>query len=212
MFLRELLLLLVPLLAVSYQLGLNGRRKSLVRLYAQEDNIPSTIEESPFTGQGCVLVASPNEYSHLFMKAAIFIYNHNSEGTQGVIVDRPTAFTMGETAPSIGVFEGNTLYMGGEDGGDLAIMFHKYTLNGSSKYIGGGVYTGGLREAKEMVTERKAHPLDFKFVFNNIEWGVGQVENEIKQGKWRVVTVPPDLILKQTANQSLWSTINKALK
>jgi len=206
----QLFLVLLPLLTVSYHRNAINKRNFLLK--AHDESIPSTIVESPFTGQGCVLVASPNEYSHLFMKAAIFIYNHNDEGTQGVIVDRPTAFTMGETAPSIGVFEGNTLYMGGEDGGDLAIMFHKYDLNGSSKYIAGGIYTGGLREAKAMVTDRKAHPLDFKFVFNNIEWGVGQVENEIKQGKWRVAVVPPDMILKQTANQSLWSAINKALK
>lgn len=49
----------------------------------------------------------------------------------------------------IGPMIGNTLWMGGEQGGDMAIMLHKYDLGGLSKYVGSGIYLGALRQGKE---------------------------------------------------------------
>lgn len=76
----------------------------------------------------------------------MFVFNHNdTKGTQGVIVNKETAFTMGEVSPNISPFDANTLYTGGNDGPDMATMLHRFELNGSSKYVGGGIYLGGIR-------------------------------------------------------------------
>jgi Uncharacterized ACR, COG1678 len=54
----------------------------------------------------------------------VFIYEYNERGTKGVILERPTAFNMGEMSPGMlgDVFEGNTLYTGGDQGGDTVLM------------------------------------------------------------------------------------------
>ena len=49
---------------------------------------------------------------------------------------------LGESAPGIGVFEANTLYLGGDGGNDMALMFHKYELDGRAKDLGNGIYLG----------------------------------------------------------------------
>jgi len=114
---------------------------------------------------------------------------------------------MGESAPNIGVFESNSLFMGGQDGSDMAIMIHKYDLSGLSKYIGGGIFIGGIGAAKNLVEEFKASPRDFKFIFNTCQWGPGVLQKEIDMGRWDIYEVPADLILSQDSRvyNSLWS-------
>ena len=73
-----------------------------------------TIPEEPVLEAGVVLVSQPGEHNHFLYEQAVFLYEHSVRGSKGVILERPTAFTMGEISPGIGVFEANTLYMGGE--------------------------------------------------------------------------------------------------
>lgn len=101
--------------------------------------------------------------------------------------------------------------MGGENGNDMAMMFHKYDLNGGAKYIGSGIYLGGLKQARELVESRQAHPRDFKFVFNYTVWPKGALEAEIAQGKWDVIQCPPDMLIKQEGD-SLWSRCRRKLR
>jgi len=178
----------------------------------KNDKIVTDIERSEFTGSGCVLLAQSNEYDHFLCKQAVFIYEHGLRGTCGVILERPTAFSMGETSPNIGIFAPNTLFMGGGNGEDTALMFHKYDLSGYSKYVGSGIYLGGIREARQLLEERKAHPKDFKFIFNNVQWQPGQIEQEIKDGRWDVVRLPIDMILRQDISGTIWNQARRNIE
>ena len=174
--------------------------------------VPPKVISVPFCGVGCVLLSQPSDASHFFIKAAIFVYQcSEKEGVKGVILERPTAFNMGETSPGIGLFEGNTLYMGGDDGTDTAIMLGKYNLGGSCKYVGSGIYLGGITQAKEKIMKGDAVPKDFKFFFNNVEWKAGLLEKEIASGRWDVVKICPDDVLLQKSEAKLWSRTRNTL-
>ena len=80
----------------------------------------------------------------------MFVYEHDDKGSQGVILSKASAFTMGEVSPDIGPFKANKLYMGGESGSDTAIMLHTHEMPGASKYIGHGIFLGGLKSAKRI--------------------------------------------------------------
>lgn len=192
-----------------------SRLKSTPVEVANLDFVPNEISFAASLRKGVVLVAQPAEDDDFLSKAAILIYDHGTDrGTTGVILERETAFSMGETSPNSGPFEPNTLYLGGQGGSDTAMMFHKYDLEGFSKYIGFGMFLGGLKEAKELVVSRKAHPRDFKFIFNSVEWESGILEREILGGRWDVANVPPDLILQQSKAReidSIWLNIRKSL-
>jgi putative AlgH/UPF0301 family transcriptional regulator len=174
-------------------------------------SIPTEVEILEKVTPGCVLVAQPHEYNHFMVKAVVLVYDHGKGETHGVILERPTAFTMGETAPGIGIFEANTLYMGGEDGNNMAMMLHKYELGGTSKPIGNGIYLGGMKEAQSLVKNRYAHPKDFKFIFNYSTWPKGLLEQEINEGRWDILRCPPDMLLRQE-NDSLWTRCRRELK
>jgi hypothetical protein len=120
---------------------------SLVRLWGKSDptdtipipSIPVDITLAEALSRGIVLVAQPSEKNDFLNKAAILIYDCGTErGSTGVILEKETAFSMGESSPNCGPFEPNTVYLGGEGGSDTAMMFHKYDLQGFSKNIGAG--------------------------------------------------------------------------
>lgn len=102
--------------------------------------------------------------------------------------------------------------MGGQDGSDMALMLHRKNLP-MTKYIGAGIYIGGIGAAKKLVESFQAAPKDFKFVFNTVEWGPGVLEKEIESGRWDVCQVPVDLLLSQDSKvySNLWSLARSVL-
>lgn len=164
---------------------------------------------SAFGGRGDILLAKPTEYDHYFRKAAILVYEHGAKGTNGVILNKPSAFPIGEMAPGMGAFASNALYMGGNDGGDTAIMIHGFEFGGVSKHIGNGIYLGGMKQARDAVEAFQAAPTDFRFVFNNVRWEPGVLEKEIEQGRWDVCRAPVDLIVHE---EDLWSAAQPVLR
>lgn len=193
----------------SYSLKNLPRKSNLMRIFSSIEDmnyVPDIIQPVKFCGAGCVILADSNEFSHFFNKAAVFIYQYSiNDGAQGVILERPTAFSMGESSPGIGVFESNTLFTGGDSGMDTAVMFGKYNLPGTCKYVGSGIYLGGIKYAREKVMNGEARPKDFKFFFRISEWAPGILEKEIEEGKWECVKVPPADILSQDSESNLWS-------
>ena len=175
--------------------------------------IPTKITAVPFCGPGCILLAQPGESSHFFARAAIFIYQYSArEGARGVILERQSAFSMGETAPGIGCFDTNTLYIGGENGEDTALMLGKIPLAGACRHVGAGIYLGGLKSAKELVMAGGGSPKDFKFFFNHSEWAPGVLEKELEAKSWDVVKASPeDVLLQDSKVAEFWSRARNTL-
>ena len=177
------------------------------------------IKAIPFCGAGAVLIAHPLENSHYMKGATIFIYDCTDNKASGVILDKSTAFVMGEMAPGIEPFESNPLFTGGEDGDDTAIMLHSYDLGGYSRPAGNsGIYVGGMKEAKTLVKNNNngddgssPHPLDFKFLFKSSIWEITDLENEINSNRFKCVSLPIDDILKQNDDYSLYNKIKNIL-
>jgi hypothetical protein len=67
--------------------------------------------------QGCVLVANPHEYNHFTNKGCLFLFKHDERGSAAVILEKPTAFSLGELSPelfSASLFANNTVFLGGD--------------------------------------------------------------------------------------------------
>jgi hypothetical protein len=81
------------------------------------DEVHDSISTAKVLKNGVVLLAQPTEFNHFLTKSAVFVYDFGTgRGSKGVILERATAFSMGETSPNSGPFNPNTLYLGGEDG------------------------------------------------------------------------------------------------
>ena len=63
------------------------------------------ISKADIISQGVVLLAQPSEYDYFLIKTAVFVYDFGSgRGSKGVILERATAFSMGETSPNSSPF------------------------------------------------------------------------------------------------------------
>jgi putative transcriptional regulator len=175
-----------------------------------KSDIPASIMPSKYSGSGCVLLSQPNEKDQFLMQSAIFIFCDSDKlGTQGVLFDKPSAFSMGQSLKVSGPFDGNPLFMGGIGGSDTAIMLHKHGLN-NARYLGYGLYLGGMPHATELIDRLAASPREFKFIFNYVYWRPGVLQSEIAAGRWDTCVLPPDLILSQRY-EGVWSKARQAL-
>lgn len=183
-----------------------GRLNSFPHQYSSKIDkhfVPSSIIPSKYTGTGCVLLSQPNESDQFLMQSAILIFSDSEKyGVQGVVFDKPSAFKMGDSMKVHGPFDGNPLFMGGNGGGDMAIMLHKRALP-SARALGHGIFLGGMPQATELIDHMMASPKEFKFIFNYVSWKPGCLEKEVNDNRWDVCLVPPDLILSQK-HEGIW--------
>jgi len=176
--------------------------------------------------EGCVLVAPQHEHNTYLQKSAIFIHamgvdSYGEHVTRGVVIDHPTAFTMGEMSAGsvVGSLAENILFRGGDCGADKAMMLHSAGALISSKKIGtSGIYEGGLRMAIETVEDGDADIEEFKFFFNYVEFTVGEMESMMNDldsngDTWMSVEVSPSFVLDGDLNRAeAWNSLRKRLK
>lgn len=179
--------------------------------------IPKSIRQIPYSGPGCVLLSQPEEKDDYLTDSAILIFSSSKQhGTQGVVLDKPSAFTMHQVGTGLEHFKDNTVFTGGNGGQDSVIMIHAYPLDGICRPIGKGLYLGGYGGAKELVKKLEAAPMDFKFFFNNVVWKYGELEKQIEKGRWIVCEAPPSKVLQQDPFEErpsfIWHQFRDALQ
>lgn len=76
----------------------------------------------------------------------------------------------------------------------MAVLLHPYPQIPGAKPVGGGIFYGGLKGAETMLAEQlmgeEDYGLDpdkFKWWFNYMSWGPGQLEEQVAKGSWDVM-------------------------
>lgn len=151
---------------------------------------------------------------------------------RGVLIDTPTAFTMGEMAAKsvCGVLGQNLLFQGGDSGNDSALLLHPYgdkVENCVGKIDCGemigtsGVYEGGLQAAIELCDEGLVDHELFKFFFNYVqfrktEWEEminGDDNEEDEEDVWSSFEVGKEVVLgNEWRKGEMWRYLRKQLK
>lgn len=107
-----------------------------------------------------------------FWQAVVFLVEHGPRGSWGLILNRPSGYTIGQALPQIlqtdgarllTVFSACPIYVGGfkSDGRSLYVL-HGHPLPGAVE-IAPGVFLGGLELAATQVLEGKFPATDFRF-------------------------------------------------
>mmetsp|Transcript_19447 Transcript_19447/g.45256 ORF Transcript_19447/g.45256 Transcript_19447/m.45256 type:complete len:281 (-) Transcript_19447:41-883(-) len=166
-------------------------------------------------GPGVLLLAPPEEYHHLYRRAALFVYAMGTTPSgdvviRAVLLDHSTPFTMGEMSPDIhGTLAHSLLWKGGATGDESVMLLHNH--NGIGMMIGDdeevGIHQGGLQQAIDLL-ENSSEDDDnekyaFKFFFNYCEFTLEELQGMFRnvpangQG-WMSARVPPEVVLSQT--------------
>jgi len=188
---------------------------------------------------GVVLVAPVHEYNHYLMRSAVFIHGIgvDDEGqhvTRGVIIDQPTAFSMGEMGGGsvYGLLAQNILFQGGDVGNDSAMLLHscgkdmpcvteedKASRIECGEMIGtSGIYEGGLQTAMDLADDGLIDPEKFKFFFNYVEFTDMELEimlaaKDSEGDAWFSVEVSPSMIMgSEYSRGEAWKYLRRQLK
>jgi putative transcriptional regulator len=155
---------------------------------------------------GQLLLASPALQDPNFERTVVLIGVHSEEGAMGVVLNRPSAVTVGEAAPQLeeAVGESDPVYVGGPVQ-PSSIVFLAEFLDPSPAgllvlgRIGFPAPDAELEELSE-ATERVR-------VFAGFAgWGEGQLEAEIDQGDWIADQAQPEDVFTDDPQQ-LWSNV-----
>jgi putative AlgH/UPF0301 family transcriptional regulator len=89
------------------------------------------------------------------------------------------------------------------------MMLHAHGDMHEARYVGGGIYVGGMADAVNRIRSGELSPRAFKFIFNYVQWAPGELQHQLDLSQWQVTHVPTRLVLRQDNQQSdsLWCVI-----
>jgi putative transcriptional regulator len=161
------------------------------------------MEES-LSGQ--LLLAAPSLRDPNFRRTVVLIGAHSEEGAMGVVLNRPSAVTVGEAVPQLeeAVGELETVYVGGPVQ-PTSIVFLAEFLDPAPAgllvlgRIGFPAPEADIDELSEAIARRR--------VFAGYAgWGEGQLDEELDQGDWIAHPAQPDDVFTQDPDE-LWSRV-----
>ncbi|MGA8218514.1 MAG: YqgE/AlgH family protein [Solirubrobacterales bacterium] len=135
---------------------------------------------------GRLLIASPSMPDY-FNRTVILMVEHSEEGAFGLVLNRPSETTVGESSPELAELIGDehVLHIGGpvQPNAVTAIGDHLDPA-GATKLIVGTVGMVDLENPPELSRMR---------VFAGYAgWGAGQLEGELEQEAWIIEGAHPD--------------------
>ncbi len=169
------------------------------------------LDKQPEPSRGCLLLAKPTVDDDCFKRAVILVIDHDAEGSMGVIVNRPTDYTLADviTDPDgdPDTLADIPIYMGGPVG--LNQMFFLHTLGPTiipgCLQVASGLYFGGNYEAvKRYVACGEQTEGKIKFIVGYSGWEKGQLADEIARHDWVIMKHPDQDMLMANHEEAMW--------
>jgi putative transcriptional regulator len=139
-----------------------------------------------------------------FYRSVVYLVHHNAEQAFGLILNRPTDFTIQKVVSIVCDLEcshAGTLYCGGPVDGPL-VALHDWPSIGGEECIDGLKLCSDQVELKKLFVQRDAR---IKLFDGFAGWGPGQLESEMETGSWLVSDVDADLVLGD--DPDLWENL-----
>jgi putative transcriptional regulator len=137
--------------------------------------------------QGQVLVATTQLHNDYFAGARIYLAEVNAAGVTGFILNRPFNRKLNELeefleAPAIPIYEGGPV-----DQEHLYLLHRCSGLVEGGAPAGNGLYYGGnFLQVIQHLQSGRLSAGEIRLFTGYCGWDAGEVEEEIKEGSWRV--------------------------
>ncbi len=151
---------------------------------AEQEFVPSVVQA------GVLLVASPGLNDHNFRQTVLFIVEHGRGGTVGLILNRPTDVLLAEILQDLPMLKQTThrLFGGGPvERTQLVLLFRLRQVVPDARHIVNGIYVGTPRVLERAMASPKPNEA-FRGFAGFAGWAPGQLEYEMRQGSWGVLS------------------------
>lgn len=166
---------------------------------AQQEFVPSSVHK------GALLVASPSLDDPNFTQTVLLILEHGQGGTIGLILNRPTNVLLAEVLRDLPMLKqsNHRLFGGGPVGQtQLVLLFRLKQRVPDARHIVDEIYLGTPTVLERVIASPKPHEA-FRGFAGFSGWAPGQLEHEMRQGAWVVLSSSAvDIFSKDPEN--LW--------
>lgn len=158
-----------------------------------------------------LLLSEPLLDDFFFGRSVVLLAEHNTDGSFGIIVNKPTKFKLGEVIQDAAELK-MPVYMGGPVNPDSLFFIHtRPDLLGDSVKISEGLYWGGpFDEARKLLNMGIITENMIRFFIGYSGWSPEQLEQELERESWVVAKTAPEEVMNTPAD-SFWKNKIKSL-
>jgi putative transcriptional regulator len=152
---------------------------------------------------GSFLIAKPTLRDPNFYQTVVLLVQHDAEGAFGLVVNRPLPAPKDQELPF-------PLFAGGpcEAEGLFMVHGHEEWIGEESEEpanaIAPGIFLGDASLAAKLKSLSKSALKRVRLFHGYAGWGPGQLERELAEGAWSVITADAKTLFKTRPND-LWS-------
>lgn len=147
-----------------------------------------------------LLIALPSLRDSFFERSVTLICQHDSDGAMGVMVNRPSDYTVGEVLQQMGIasddqaLQAQVVLAGGPVHPERGFVLHDGDRTwDSSLDVGGGFFLTTSRDVLEAMA-RGEGPSQALVALGCAGWGSGQLEQELVDDSWLLVPSRADVL------------------
>ena len=139
--------------------------------------------------KGKFLIANPQLQGTYFGETVILLTDHDTSGSMGLIVNRPTSIDLSALGPE---FKGSNredhLYLGGPVARNRAfLLIQTPSPPDEVIHVLEDIYFGNSRRLFETILQFNYPEEQFRVYLGYAGWWPGQLEQEVREGAWQVV-------------------------
>lgn len=153
---------------------------------------------------GTILVAPPTVLDPNFRRSVVFLCEHTSEGSFGLVLNHDVSMGMSELVDELAVYK-ESVRIGGPVQLDTLHFLHKYgsDIPGALEITPGIFWGGEIEGLQVLLEEQKPTASDLRFFLGYAGWTDGQLEDEIDSGGWMLLP-PSDEMIFEVDPVKLW--------
>lgn len=168
----------------------------------------------PQLSQGALLVATPEIGDPSWAETVVLVLHHDSNGTLGVAINRPTRVRLGEIVPDLETEDyTGSVFRGGPVGPTQLVFLVRNPplglLQSAPLIVDGIRASGDLAALPRLVELGHSDDDDLRLFAGHVEWAPGQLAREIADGLWTVTTGSAPRVFSPQP-ETLWHRLRTA--
>lgn len=166
------------------------------------------IKIEPHAGR--ILISVPFLQDFYFKKSVVLIADHSSDGSFGLIINKPVDVKLSDISADFEGFEA-PVFLGGPVKTDSLFFIHtRPDLIDEGVPILEGLYWGGnIETVQEMIREKKLSKDEIRFFVGYSGWSARQLDRELEENSWVVSLTDLKQVIKSNPLELWGQTLKK---
>jgi putative transcriptional regulator len=169
--------------------------------------MPQTPPSGRSPAPGSILVAEPPMADPNFRRAVVLVCEHTTEGSFGLVLNRPSGLTLAEAAAETLPFDAE-LWLGGPVQTDTLHYLHPFgdSVESALPVLDGVFWGGAFDELRDAIEQGRVLSEEVRFFVGYSGWGPGQLDVEVDEGAWIVLDGDRDVVFAES-DDALWRSL-----